>query len=171
VGFIGTLARHKGCHVLIDAFKTLPFGQAVLKIYGDMEQYPHYAKELRKLAGNNRAIEFCGIFPNAEILEIMADLDVLAVPSVWYENTPLVVYSAQAARCPVVASDFPGLSDVIRDEVNGLLFEAGNAGALAGKLSRLIEEPGLAARLSSHALEPKPIAAYVDDLLGIWGAS
>lgn len=170
VGFVGALGHHKGCHILIDAFKTLPAGRAILKIYGNMETFPDYASELKQLAGDNDAIEFCGVFHNSKIAEVMADLDVLVVPSLWYENTPLVVYSAQAARCPVVASDFPGLSEVIKNEVNGLLFEAGNVAALAKQLSRLIVEPDLAVRLSANARQPKSTATYVDELLSIWNA-
>ena len=168
VGFIGTLAPYKGCLVLIDAFKALPHGQAVLKIYGGMKDFPEYSRKLKRLADNNDAIEFCGTFHNSKIGEVLADLDVLVVPSLWYENTPLVVYSAQAARCPVVASDFPGFSEVIRDQVDGLLFEAGNPTELAKKLSRLINEPDLAGRLSVNYQQPKSTALYVDEILNIW---
>lgn len=171
LGFIGTLSRHKGCHVLIDAFKTLPHGQALLKIYGNTEDFPEYSSELKRLAGQHQAITFCGVFPNSEIAEVLANLDALVVPSLWVENTPLVLYSAQAARCPVVASDFPGISEVIRDGENGLLFEAGNAAALSGQLSRLIGEHGLAERLSANSRRPKSTAGYVDELLGIWKAA
>jgi len=168
VGFVGSLAHHKGCHILIEAFKTLPAGQATLKIYGNMETFPEYSGELQRLAGDHGTIEFCGVFDNSKIAEVMADLDVLVVPSLWYENTPLVVYSAQASRCPVVASDFPGISEVIQDEVNGLLFEAGNVAALAKQLFRLIDEPGLAVRLSANSMQPKSTATYVNELLVIW---
>jgi glycosyltransferase involved in cell wall biosynthesis len=168
VGYIGTLAQHKGCHILIEAFKALPAGQAVLKIYGSLEDFPDYSSELKRLARNNDAIELCGIFHNSKIEEVLADLDVLVVPSLWYENTPLVVYSAQAARCPVVASDFPGLSVVIQDQINGLLFEAGNPAALAKQLSRLVNEPDLAAQLSANSQQPKSTSSYVDELLNIW---
>ncbi len=168
VGYIGTLATHKGCHILIEAFKALPAGQAILKIYGRREDFPDYSSELKRLAENNEAIEFCGTFHNSKIGEVLADLDALVVPSLWYENTPLVVYSAQAARCPVVASDFPGLSAVIQDQVNGLLFEAGNPAALAKQLSRLINEPDLAERFSANSQQPKSTSSYVDELLNIW---
>lgn len=171
VGFIGTLAQHKGCHVLIEAFKSLPAGRAVLKIYGSLEHFPDYVTELKQAAGNQPSIEFCGVFPNARIAEVLADLDLLVVPSLWYENTPLVLYSAQAARCPVLASDFPGLSEVIVDEVNGLLFQAGNAAALARQLTRLMDEQGLLERLSAHSRPPKSTASYVDELLAIWPPS
>lgn len=168
LGYIGTLAQHKGCHILIEAFQALPAGQAILRIYGSTEDFPDYSSELKRLADNNHAIEFCGTFHNSKIDEVLADLDVLVVPSLWYENTPLVVYSAQAASCPVVASDFPGLSVVIQDQVNGLLFEAGNPAALAKQLSRLINEPDLAQRLSDNSQQPKSTSRYVDELLNIW---
>lgn len=168
VGFIGTLAPHKGCHILIGAFKALPHGRAVLKIYGDMEYLPEYSDKLLRLADKSEAIEFCGTFHNSKVGEVLADLDVLVVPSLWYENTPLVVYSAQAAHCPVVASDFPGLSGVIKDQVNGLLFEAGNVEALTKQLYRLMDEPDFLTKLSGHSEQPKSTAVYVDELLRIW---
>ncbi|OGR00769.1 MAG: glycosyl transferase [Deltaproteobacteria bacterium RIFOXYD12_FULL_50_9] len=168
VGYIGTLAQHKGCHILIEAFKSLPSGRAILKIYGRTEEFPVYLSKLKQLAAQQNFIEFCGVFHNSKIAEVMADLDVLVVPSLWYENTPLVVYSAQAARCPVVASDFPGISEVVRDEVNGLLFEAGNPKDLARQLARLINEPGLAEQLSTNAQQPKSTSSYVDELLSLW---
>jgi glycosyltransferase involved in cell wall biosynthesis len=168
VGYIGTLSPHKGCHVLIGAFKALPRGRAILKIYGSTEDFPAYSNELKQLAAHQNSIEFCGVFHNSKIAEVLANLDVLVVPSLWYENTPLVVYSAQAARCPVVASDFPGISAVVRDEVNGLLFEAGNPKALAKQLSRLLDEPDFAGQLSTNSQQPKSTSRYVDELLSLW---
>ncbi len=168
IGFIGTLGKHKGCHILIEAFKALPTGAAVLKIYGNFVDFPDYVEELKQLADNRSDITFCGTFANTEIAQVFADLDVLVVPSLWYENTPLVVYSAQAARCPVVASDFAGLADVIHHEDNGLLFKAGDVVALATQLSRLIDEPQLLEQFSLQAQPPKSTQTYVDELLAIW---
>ena len=170
IGYIGTLARHKGCHVLIDAFNALPPQHAVLKIYGNPEDYPDYYEHLRTMGGNRAGIEFCGTFPNAKMAEVLNELDVLVVPSIWYENTPLVIHSAQAVRCPIVASDLQGISAVIGNEKNGLLFKPGNAADLAGKLLRLINEPTLLTKLSANALQPKSISVYVDELLNIWKA-
>jgi glycosyltransferase involved in cell wall biosynthesis len=171
IGFIGTLANYKGCHVLIEAFKALSDSNAVLKIYGREEDFPDYVRQLRTSATQYPRIEFCGTFPNTAISQVFAQLDVLVVPSLWYENTPLVVYSAQAARCPVVASNLPGLAAVIGHEENGLLFAAGDPGDLALQLSRLIHEDGLLHWLSNNARPPKSTQVYVDDLMAMWYAT
>jgi glycosyltransferase involved in cell wall biosynthesis len=168
IGFIGTLASHKGCHVLIDAFKKLPASSAILKIYGRMDDFAEYSDELRLRVGKHQSIEFCGTFPNSEIAQVLAEIDVLVVPSIWYENTPLVLYSAQAARCPVVASNLPGLAEVIQHGENGLLFLPGNSTDLAQQLTRLVNEDDLLQRLSAHARPPKYTQNYVDELLKMW---
>lgn len=168
IGFIGTLARYKGCHVLIEAFKTFSTGLAELKIYGRSTDFPEYFAHLTSLACGRSDISFCGVFPNSEIDRVLAGIDILVVPSLWFENTPLVVYSAHAAKCLVVASDFPGLSDVIEHEENGLLFKAGDAMALAKQLRRLFDQPDLLQRLVENLQPPKATTAYVDDLLELW---
>jgi glycosyltransferase involved in cell wall biosynthesis len=171
IGFIGTLSFHKGCHILVEAFKLLPARGATLKIYGCSEEDQDYATSLQVRAGENEPIEFCGTFPNSEIAKVFSGIDVLVVPSLWYENTPLVIYSAQAARCPVVASDLPGLSAVIKNEENGLLFESGCSVDLEKQLARLVTEEGLLQRLSANSCTPKSTELYVDELLAVWNSA
>src|SRR5690606_24037708 len=67
IGFIGTLAPHKGCHVLIDAVSRLPAGSCDLKIYGSPKDFPDYFAGLHTAAVDNPHVEFCGTFPNEEI--------------------------------------------------------------------------------------------------------
>ncbi len=168
VGFIGTLAPHKGCHILVEAIKTLPSDSFSLKIYGHAENLPDYMAQLELLVGNHKSIEFCGTFPNPKISQVFEGIDVLVIPSVWYENTPLVLFSAQSAQCPVVASNLPGLAEVIDNEQNGLLFAPGSSSDLARQISRLIYERGLLQRLTERSKSPKSIQKYVDELLAMW---
>ncbi len=164
IGFIGTLSSYKGCHVLIQAFKQLNLPSVQLKIYGNPAHFPDYSAELHRLAADNDAIEFCGTFPNDQIAVVLGKLDVLVVPSLWYENTPLVVYSALAAHCPVLASDFPGMSEVVLHEQNGLVFPAGDIDVLTEQLRLLASSPDLLARLSAGCKPPKSIVDYVNEL-------
>ncbi|WP_374600971.1 glycosyltransferase [Niveibacterium sp.] len=168
VGYIGTLAPHKGCHVLIDAVKGLGNCGVTVKIYGNPHDFPDYYSKLRGSVAGVESIEFCGTFSNGDIAEVLGGLDVLVVPSVWYENTPLVVYSALAAKCPVVASNFPGMSEVVLHESNGLLFEPSDANELRQCLARLAGEDGLVDRLSRNCRPPKSIATYVDEVLEVY---
>ena len=169
VGFIGTLAPHKGCDVLLKAAKDLPSDEVEVHIYGNPAQFPEYMSELRQLAANQSNVTFHDPFPNAQIAQIFAQLDVLIVPSVWFENTPLVVYSAQQALCPVIVSDLPGLTEVIEHDQNGLSFPPAQSKALAAQLLRLIKEPTLLEVLSRNAKQPRTIQDYTDDLRALWG--
>lgn len=163
IGFIGGISEHKGAHVLIEAVKLLQTPWE-MKVYGNSSLYPGYFVELQRLVSGDNRIQFCGTFPNEIIKSILADMDVLVVPSIWHENTPLVIYSAQAAGCPVVASNVGGIAEVIEHEVNGLLFEAGDCVQLANALERLALGPSLLHRLSSHSIKPKSIEDYVNEL-------
>jgi glycosyltransferase involved in cell wall biosynthesis len=171
IGFIGTLADHKGAHVLVQAVKALPALKVELKMYGNLEDYPAYVERLHAAADGDSRIVFCGTFPNADIGKIFAGIDVLVVPSVWHENTPLVISSAQACGCPVVASDLGGISEAVRHEQNGLLFPAGDSGALGAALCRLDQDRVLLRRLGESSRKPRSILDYVDQIEDAYQAS
>jgi glycosyltransferase involved in cell wall biosynthesis len=165
VGFIGTLFEHKGCHLLIDAVRSLDATLPIeLKIYGNMSEFPDYAHDLKRRAAEDPRITFAGTFPNHQIGEIFAGLDALVVPSIWYENTPLVIYSSMAAGCPVVATNLGGMSEAIRDRITGLLFEKGNVPQLAAHLQHLTHDRDFLRQLAANTPIPKSIPQYVDEL-------
>jgi len=168
VGFIGTLFEHKGAHILIEAVRRLNDEAIMLTVYGSLEEFPDYICKLRELAGGSPRIRFLGTFPNSEIGSIIGGMDVLVVPSVWYENSPLVLYTAQAYQCPVIVTDVGGLTELVTHEENGLVFPMGDVGALAGLLRRLVDEPSLLARLREHARPPKTIKQYGAELCAVY---
>jgi glycosyltransferase involved in cell wall biosynthesis len=91
IGYIGRLVEQKGVHILLHATRALPAELNIaLTIHGDVNAYPRYAKELRRLAGDDARIAFCGAYAPNQAGAVLAQLDVLVVPSIWYENTPLV---------------------------------------------------------------------------------
>jgi glycosyltransferase involved in cell wall biosynthesis len=168
VGFIGTLAKHKGCHVLIEAFRTLPPARARLKIYGKPTDFPDYYAQLQQLAAGASNIEFCGSFPNSDVAKVLSGIDTLVVPSLWYENTPLVVYSALAAKRPVIASNFAGLAEAVQHDVNGKLFTPGDVQALSEALGTIVSQPQTLERLSRACRRPKSSDEYCDELLALY---
>lgn len=165
IGFIGSILRHKGAHVLVKAIRLLHDCDSVeLRMYGNTDECPSYMTELAALAGIDDRIMFCGTFPNSQIGSILASLDVLVVPSIWYENTPLVIYSAQAAGCPVIASNLGGMAEVVRHNDNGLLFAPGSASELAACIQSLVRDRERVRQFSTET-KPKSISQYVSELL------
>lgn len=169
VGFIGTLFEHKGAHLLIQAVRSLPPEIPIdLQIYGKLHEFPDYVAHLRSLAADDPRVRFMSTFPNDKIADIFAGLDTLVVPSVWYENTPLVIYSAMAAGCPVLATNLGGMSEAVLPETNGLLFEKGDFKTLARHLQRLALDRPFLRHLSANTTLPKSIPQYVDELESIY---
>jgi glycosyltransferase involved in cell wall biosynthesis len=173
IGYIGAISEHKGVDLLVKAFLKLPAdAKATLTLYGDLKQFPDYSDELVKLAAdgsvNAGKIKFAGTFPNSELGPKLSSLDVLVVPSRWYENTPLVIQSALACKTPVIATDLGGMSELIKHESNGMLFEVNNENSLHKQLLRLVQEPNLLPTLRSRILPERTISQMVDHLESIY---
>jgi len=169
VGFAGTITNHKGVAVLIDGFRrTRPASGATLTIAGRLSNYPDYTRGLLEAIGGDQRISLKGHVDNEEMPKFFEGLDVLVVPSLWYENAPLVISSALAAGLPVVASDLGGMSELVLPGHNGLLFARGDPPSLATQLNRLIEDRALLAGLSERATEPRSLADNVDELLELY---
>ncbi len=169
IGFIGTFYYHKGADVLVKAVRLAPADLPVsVKLYGALEQFPEYVKTLKTMAGKDERIAFCGTFPKERIGEVLEDLDILVTPSLWHENSPLVIHAAQAAGVPVVGSNIGGVNETIRDGLNGLLFERGDAEALSRILERVCRDRGLVRRLSENAQPPRSMVSYGNELEEIY---
>src|SRR4030095_2474597 len=98
-----------------------------------MGQDPGYAAALERRA-SGLPVRFMGTFAPEHMREVMDDLDVLAIPSRWYENSPLVLLNALASHTPVIVSDVEGMTEFVKDGVNGYTFARGSVGSLAAVL-------------------------------------
>ena len=102
-------------------------------------------------------IAFRGAFAPDRAAAIYRDIDVLVVPSLWPENSPLVIHEAFQAGVAVVGARTGGIPDLIEDNVSGLLFETGSAADLARRLRELIENPERVTALAAGAPRVKTI--------------
>ncbi len=168
VGYIGTFRHTKGLHVLLKAMRRLPSEKVRLQVYGRVGHFPEYDTVVQNLAAGLDNVSFQGTFPNEELPQVFAGLDVLVMPSLWYENSPLVVLSSFSLKTPVIASNVGSLADLVEHGKNGLLFEMGNADDLASQLRRLIEEPSLLNRLRAGISEVRTIDQNAEELLDIY---
>jgi glycosyltransferase involved in cell wall biosynthesis len=155
-GYVGTVAPHKGVHVLVAAFRALPQADASLTIHGPLTVHPAYADELRRAAAGDPRIRLAGPFPEGEQPRVLEGLDVLVLPSLWWENSPITVLEALAAGVPVVASRTGGVPEVV-PEGAGILVPPGDVEALRSALLQALEGGALAG-----PLPPLPLATVED---------
>jgi len=156
IGFVGTLVWHKGVHVLLEAVRLLPPGRFTLQLFGNTTTFPDYTAELKALA-SGLPVTFAGGFSPAQSPEIYNQIDVLVVPSLWPENSPLVIHEAFMTGVPVVGARMGGIVDLITDQVNGLLYDPSSPAALAAALRQLIDDPARVAALGSAAPPVKTV--------------
>lgn len=149
VGYVGSISRHKGVHVLLAAMALLEGDDVHLHIHGSRDSQPGFSEALVDGIDDAR-VTFHGPFQPVQLGRVLAGLDVLVVPSLWYENTPFSVLEALHAQVPVVASDLGGISEIVVPGQSGMLFPAGDAAALAAVLRRIADDPA-----GELALEPK----------------
>ena len=148
-GYIGTHIPAKGINHLIEAFGRVT-GTPMLRIWGR-----HRGAEtegLMNLAGSlgdtGERIEWMAEYENARIVDdVFNHCDAIVVPSIWAENSPLVIHEALQAGVPVITADYGGMAEYVHHERNGLLFTHRNSDSLAEQMQRLADNPALARRL------------------------
>ena len=165
LGFVGTIVWHKGVHVLLDAVRALPAGKWHLRVFGNEATFPDYVASLRAQA-RGLPVVFSGAFASETTASIYDQIDVLVVPSIWLENSPLVIHEAFMAGVPVVGARIGGITDLIADGVSGLLYDAGSSSALAQALRSLIDNPATLQALASRL----PAVKSIDDDARDWDA-
>jgi glycosyltransferase involved in cell wall biosynthesis len=138
--YVGTLSSRKGADVFAAALAASPGWLGVMVGSGEHEA---------QIRARQPQIHLAGVVEPNAVPTWMQAADVVVVPS---REEPLGLAAIEALACgaPIIATRTGGLAEVVRDGVNGLLVEPGDAGAIRGALGRL-EDPALRARLAAAA--------------------
>lgn len=162
-GFFGQITEFKGVQVMLDAVgrvsETAWGEDAALCIFGgNLENQPAAFREsfeaLVEKAG--RRAKFYGSYRAEEMPDLMRQVDWVIMPSIWWENSPLVIQESFLHGRPIIASDIGGMKEKVLDGINGLHFRVGSAEDLADRLTHVLTEPDLWERLRDCA--PTPIS-------------
>ena len=144
--FVGFPFKLKGVDILIQAFKNISprFPEWKLKILG---WYPD-PNELNKAIDGHSQIYHHKPVPHHEMPEHIGSCGIFVLPS-RSEAMGRVLVEAMAAGKPRVGSNVDGIPTVIKDGIDGLLFESENVDDLAEKLEMLILDQDLRRRLGN----------------------
>ena len=135
-----------------------------LVLYGNPNDDPVYAEQLRHLADPMPQVHWGVVFGSEQVFAVLAQLDLLVVPSLWRENAPLIVLQALASGLPLLLSDVEGMADQVQPGTNALLFPPGDSSALAALIQQLEADPQRLAALVNQGGSPRTISDYSDQL-------
>lgn len=164
--YLGSLAWQKGVHVIVAACRELDPGRATLTIYGDPRPFPDYVRRLQAEAGP--AVRFAGRLERHQVASALAVGDMVLVPSLWYENSPVVILEARACGLPVAASALGALTGAIRDGVDGLLLPPGDVAAWRQALTDLATHPERIAQLRRGIRPVRTLAEQVAEMEALY---
>lgn len=141
VGYVGTLSDYKGVEIFARAVTEVGAApeRFAASIHGHTEWFPEISARLEAIADDCPSLTLAGPFGVDEKDAVWSALDLLVVPSLWWENSPLTIHEAWQHGVPVLASDRGGMAELIAHG-GGATFPPGDASALAAHLSALLDD-------------------------------
>jgi len=173
IGFFGRITPFKGVDVLLEAMQILEREEAGVRmtLWGanlDMESSAFQQRVGRLLHETAGSVRFAGQYEQPELPGLMSSVDWVVVPSIWWENAPLVIDEAMTHRRPVICSGIGGMAEKVHDGVNGLHFRVRDPFSLAATIRRAVDSPELWDQLRSQARDPRSMAQHLEVITGIY---
>ncbi|MAB88009.1 MAG: hypothetical protein CMJ90_00945 [Planctomycetes bacterium] len=171
IAFIGSVTPVKGVHVLIEAFRAMGRSDIDLDIFGAMESFHEdttYGDRIRGMAEGAGNIHFHGEYAPADVPGMLENVDVLVVPSLWWETFCLTIREGLLAGLPVVASDLGAMREALDGEQDGVFFRTGDPGDLREKLERLIDDDQYRQRFLNRGTSVKSLTDYAEELEDVY---
>ncbi len=171
--FFGHLNPFKGALVAIEAAKRLaqrPDNAISLTLHGSADfQTDEFKAELAKACEDAPFVVARGRYARDELPALMAEADWVIVPSIWWENAPLIIQEAFQHRRPVICSGIGGMAESVTDGVDGLWFNAADSRQLADKMTEALN-PERWAQLVAGVKTPRKMSEAADDHLALYKA-
>lgn len=174
IGFIGTVIKTKGVHVLVEGFLRAAASHAniELHVHGGTNRWNQpYLEECEAMvasSGMTDRVTFHGRYDNRKVGELLSEIDLLVVPSIWFENAPLTLNEAAMTGTPIVVSNRGGMLEFVQANHYGRTFELGNSHALGDVLAELAAHPERLAELAGNPPPIKPVTRNAEELVGVY---
>jgi glycosyltransferase involved in cell wall biosynthesis len=129
IGFFGQISKLKGIDVLLDCAELIsrrPEARIAFEIHGDYTGQPPEFREafLARLEKLPRNVTYRGVYRQEQVDALMRDVDAVVTPSIWWENSPVVIQEALRNRRPVICSGIGGMAEKVRDGLDGFRLQA-----------------------------------------------
>lgn len=144
IGYFGQINKYKGAPVLLDAILALPVRmrrRVEVVIFGanlGMQEQSFQDEIKSKMKELGSSVVMYGPYDNSDVIELMSSVDWCVIPSIWWENSPIVIQEARAARVPMLASNIGGMKEKILDGKTGVHFLANSPIDLSKKIEDIL---------------------------------
>lgn len=173
-GYFGNLNPWKGATVLLEAAHQLISEgfDFELRVHGAAPfQSESFVSEIDQLFAQTwPVVQRRGAYRREDIAQLIQSVDCAIMPSIWWENAPLVIQEAQGQNRPVICSNIGGMAEMITDGINGLTVPPNDPLALAQAMRRMAENPDLRQLLGENARHPDTIDTTATRYLDMIGA-
>ncbi|MBO1904284.1 glycosyltransferase family 4 protein [Microvirga sp. 3-52] len=172
-GYFGNLNPWKGIPTLLKATQRLVeegFDDFELRLHGGAPfQSNTFVEEIDKLIAKTEPhVVRLGPYSREDILNLMTAVDWVVVPSIWWENAPLVIQEAFIHRRPVLVSGIGGMAEAVRDGIDGLHVRPDDPVSLASAMRKAIETPGLWDSLAARINPPADMTVVAERHLALY---
>lgn len=155
-GYIGQIVGHKGIENLLRSVSLLSEEEkermSLILVGSGEKTFVEYAKNLTKELGLSGIAAFYGKVDNNKVPELYRNIDILIVPSIWPENSPVTIMESFATGTPVLGSCIGGIPELIKDGENGFLHNFDDPISLSENIRKIIINPELIRQLQVACL-------------------
>jgi glycosyltransferase involved in cell wall biosynthesis len=170
-GFFGHVNRFKGPMVALGASARLSKAGVAheLALHGGTAWQPdEFLAEFKAAVEAAPGARHHGLYNAEDLPAKMAEVDWVVMPSIWWENAPLVAMEAHRHGRPVICGNVGGMAESVRDGIDGLHFPIGDSAGLAAAMQRAAEQPRLWQKLVSGIRPVRSIAAAADEHFALY---
>ncbi len=172
-GFFGQVTEYKGVDLLLNAMHMMrpqTRKSMLVEIHGanlenQKEALRELVEKLRVPLIAEGSLRWVGPYEPQELHRRMSKVDWVVVPSIWWENSPMVIQEAFCCGRPVICSGIGGMAEKVRDGIDGLHFEARNPTDLADVLTRAATTDGLWDTLAANIRQPMTYSQCAEEYL------
>ncbi len=144
LNYFGKIQYRKGLHLLIQALNNIKSNSIILNIYGDGDR--NYKESIKLLKNNdNFILKFNK--PIEDITKVLNETDIVILPSIEFESFGMVLIESMRQKVPIICSNSGGITEVVKNNENGLIFKSNNVKDLKKKLEILIGSKSLRIKL------------------------
>ena len=145
--YISRLEHLKGIQIALAAFKEMPEKKLLVLGVGPDEEESHNFVQDHEM----KNVEFLGFKSKGEMVDLLYHAKALIFPTQWYEGFPMTIVESLAVGTPIIGSNIGNVGTIVKDGVNGLLFQYDDPSDLVKKVQYLDEHPDMARQLETGA--------------------